>query len=320
MAADPMQADRAGRDFHAMPEPAADATPRVRVTHGERVIDRGSGLTKLDLVRYYDSVAEAILPQLRGRAVALLRAPRGVGGPVFFQKHAQPGAFAGVRQLDAALWPGHEALLEIHSREGLLGAAQMNVIEFHTWNSRTRAIGKPDRIVFDLDPGEGVAWAAVREGAVLLRSLLDQLGLRAWLKTSGGKGLHLAVPIAARWPFDTVKGFCQAVVQHLADTLPQRFVARSGPDHRVGRIFIDYLRNGLGATTVAAYSARARPGLGVSMPLAWDELDTLAGSAAWSVTDAAAWLVSRGADPWADMGEARQSLTAPMQRLGYRPS
>lgn len=301
----------------AAPKPAGTLAG-VRVTHGERVVDAKSGLTKLDLLRYYDSVAERMLPHLRGRAVALLRAPAGVGGETFFQKHLQAATMPGVRVLDASLWPGHEALLEIDSRAGLLGAAQMNVIEFHTWNSRTRSMGKPDRMVFDLDPGEGVAWPAMREGAQLVRALLTELGLQAWLKTSGGKGLHVVVPLAARWDFDTVKGFSQAVVQHLAKTVPQRFVAKSGPANRVGRIFVDYLRNGLGATTVAAFSARARPGLGVSMPLPWDALPALKRSDQWSVADAREHLSFETADPWADVAAARQSLVQPMKRLGYR--
>ena len=301
------------------PAASAPAPSGIRVTHGERVIDARSGLTKLDLIGYYDRVADAMLEGLRGRAVALLRAPQGVGGETFFQKHAQAAALPGVRVLDAKLWPGHEPLLEIRDREGLLGAAQMNVVEFHTWNSRTRSMAKPDRMVFDLDPGEGVDWPAVREGAQLVRALLAELGLQAWLKTSGGKGLHVVVPIAARWPFDTVKGFSQAIVRHLAQTLPDRFVAKSGPKNRVGRIFVDYLRNGEGATTVAAYSARARPGLGVSMPLPWEALEAISGSAHWSVADAAAHLESRRDDPWAGIDAARQSLAAPMRRLGHAP-
>jgi bifunctional non-homologous end joining protein LigD len=309
----PLHADRAGR------RAVARAPAGVRVTHGERVIDARSGLTKLDLLRYYDSVAEHLLPHLRGRAVALQRAPDGVGGETFFQKHVQGRALPGMRVLDPQLWPGHAALLEIHSREGLLGAAQMNAVEFHTWSSRVRRMDRPDRLVFDLDPGTGVAWPAVREGALQVRALLQELGLAAWLKTSGGQGLHLVVPIAARWEFDVVKGFAQAVVQHLARTLPQRFIARSGAAHRVGRIFVDYLRNGVGATTVAAFSARARPGLGVSMPLPWEALAALESSAQWTVANAGAALARRGDEPWADAGTARQSLVRPMQRLGYRP-
>jgi bifunctional non-homologous end joining protein LigD len=193
----------------------------------------------------------------------------------------------------------------------------MNVVEFHTWNSTTRHIDQPDRMVFDLDPGEGVAWPAMQEAAQLTRALLEHLGLRSWLKTSGGKGLHLVVPLAPRWDADTVKGLSQAVVQHLAQTIPQRFVARSGPANRVGKIFVDYLRNGQGATTVAAFSARARPGLGVSMPLPWEALDGLKSSDQWTVANARDALSLRRADPWADYADARQSLAAAMKALGF---
>jgi bifunctional non-homologous end joining protein LigD len=223
-----------------------------------------------------------------------------------------------MRELPADLWPGHDALLEVHTRDALLGAAQMNVIEFHTWNSRTRNLLKPDRMVFDLDPGEGVAWPQMQEAALLVRALLDELGLASWLKTSGGKGLHVVVPLAVRHGFDVVKGFSQAVVQHLAATIPQRFVEKSGPRNRVGKIFVDYLRNGEGATTVAAFSARARPGLGVSMPVAWDELDALKGGDHWTIATARDHLSLRGADPWADMDAARQALGGAMKALGWK--
>src|SRR5262249_14487052 len=153
-------------------------------------------------------------------------------------------------------------------------------------NSTTKSIGKPDRIVFDLDPGEGLSWSRVQEGALLVRTLLDELGLKAWLKTSGGKGLHIVVPLAARLPAETVKGFAQAVVQHLAGTIPSRFVATSGARNRVGKLFVDWLRNGSIATTAAAFSARARPGLPVSMPIAWEQLEAIKSGAQWTIADA----------------------------------
>ncbi|HSW04814.1 DNA ligase D [Aquabacterium sp.] len=289
----------------------------LAISHPDRVIDKHSGLRKIDLVRFYEQVAGHLLPQLAGRPVALLRAPAGVGGAMFFQKHAEGLRIPGLRVLDAALWPEHEALIEVASVEALIGAAQMNVIEFHPWNATTRRIDQPNRLVLDLDPGEGVAWPQVREAAQLVRTLLDELGLRCWLKTSGGKGLHLVLPIAPRWSADTVKAFSRAIVQHLAKTVPSRFVATSGPSNRVGRIFVDYLRNGLGATTVAAYSARARPGLGVSMPIGWDALADLASSAQWTVADTVAHLRQRGADPWGGLAACRQGLGEAMRRLGF---
>jgi bifunctional non-homologous end joining protein LigD len=288
----------------------------IRVSSPSRVIDASSGATKLDLVRYYDSVAEHILPHLTARPVSLVRGPQGIAGELFFQKHLE-AKIAGVVELDPALWPEHTSLMEIATREGLLSAAQMNTVEFHTWNATVRAIDKPDRMVFDLDPGEGVTWKQIQESALLVHALLDELGLRSFLKTSGGKGLHVVVPIAPRADWDTVKGFSQAVVQHLAKTIPDRFVAKSGATNRVGKIFVDYLRNGLGATTAIAYSARARPGLGVSMPIAWEELDAVKSGAQWTIATAREYLSFRKADPWADYAKNKPTLTAAMKALGY---
>jgi bifunctional non-homologous end joining protein LigD len=293
-----------------------DSASRIKVTHGERVIDAATGLTKLDLVRHYESVAERILPHLLGRPVSLVRGPEGVGGPLFFQKHDEAGSIPGLRQLDRKLWPEHAPLLEVNSVDALLAAAQMNVIEFHTWNSTVKKIDQPDRIVFDLDPGDGVSWERVRDAALLTRTLLEELGLQGWLKTSGGKGLHVVVPILPKLDYDTVKDFSEAIVIHLAKTIPSRFVAKSGPSNRVGKIFVDYLRNGHGATTACAFSARARPGLGVSMPVAWDDLPGLKSAAQWNVATAREHLSFVHTDPWADYFSAKQTLTAAMKLLG----
>src|SRR5437762_4282939 len=207
-------------------------------------------------------------------------------------------------------------MMEIDSFTALIGAAQMNVIEFHTWNATTRNIEKPDRMTFDLDPGEGVAWPAMREAAELTHALLDEIGLVSFLKTSGGKGLHIVVPLTPRDDWDTVKGFSQAVVQHLARVLPTRFVAKSGARNRVGKIFVDYLRNGRGATTVAAFSARARPGLGVSIPIAWDELDGPRSAVQWNVANVGPRLEElESHDAWTGYADTRQSITRAASRL-----
>jgi bifunctional non-homologous end joining protein LigD len=221
-----------------------------------------------------------------------------------------------VAQLDPKIFPGHPAMLEIVSPEGLLSAAQMNVIEFHTWNGVKTAIDKPDRMTFDIDPGEGVSWPQIQEAAQLVRAMLTELGLPCFLKTSGGKGLHLVVPLRRLLDWDTVKDFSQAVVQHMARTLPDHFVAKSGPSNRVGRIFIDYLRNGYGATTVCAWSARARPGLGISVPVRWDELGSLQGGAHWTVASVHTRL-DQGNEPWADYEKSRTALGPAMKKLGF---
>lgn len=313
-------ASRVARASAAASPPASSrrgASPGLKVTHADRVIDPSTGLTKLDLVRYYQSVAEWMLPHLANRPVSLVRGPRGVGGQLFFQKHDDKLSIPGLESLDPRIWPEHPPLLAVPAAEALASAAQMNVIEFHTWNSVVKTVHKPDRMVFDLDPGEGTTWKHIQEAALLVRALLQQLGLAAWLKTSGGKGLHVVVPLTPRHDYDTVKGFSQAIVQHLAKTIPSRFVAKSGPANRVGKLFADYLRNGFGATTAAAFSARARPGLGVSMPVSWDELDRLKNAAQWTIVDARQHLSFQTTDPWADYWTTRQTLTAGMKALGY---
>jgi DNA ligase D-like protein (predicted polymerase) len=210
---------------------AAGSLSSIKVTHGERVIDATTGLTKLQLVRYYESIADRILPHLKGRPCSLVRGPNGVAGQLFFQKHGEKIGIPGIKELDPALWPGHAALIEVDNATALAGAAQLNVIEFHTWNSTKKAIDRPDRMIFDLDPGEGTSWAHVQEAAVLTRTLLSELGLQSWLKTSGGKGLHVVVPLAPRADYETVNGFSKAIVQHLARTIPSRFVGELPKEH-----------------------------------------------------------------------------------------
>jgi bifunctional non-homologous end joining protein LigD len=288
----------------------------VKVSNPDRVIDPSTGLRKIDLVHYYESVAEFMLPHLKGRAVSLVRGPTGITGQLFFQKHDDKLTIPGMRELDQQLWPEHPPLLEVPSAKAIVSAAQMNVIEFHTWNSSVKRFDLPDRVIFDIDPGEGVKWPQVQEAAMLTRALLEELQLRSWLKTSGGKGLHVVVPLAPKLDYDTVKDFSQAVVQHLARTIPSRFVAKSGASNRVGKIFVDYLRNGFGATTAAAFSARARPGLGVSMPVAWDQLMELKSGAQWTIATAREYLSFRKDDPWEDYAKCRQTLTKAMRALG----
>lgn len=286
-----------------------------KLTNPDRVIDPSTKLTKLDLARYYGLIAPLMLEHLKGRPVSFLRAPAGIQGEFFFQKHLE-AAMPGVKPLPAKLDPDHPPLLEVPTAEAIMSAVQMNVVEFHTWNAVKTSIDKPDRMMFDLDPGEGVQWPTMQQAANLVRVLLQEIGLQAWLKTSGGKGLHVVVPLRKQYDWDTVKRFSQAIVQHLARTLPQLFVAKSGPKNRVGKIFADYLRNGFGATTVCAWSARARPGLGISAPVTWDELDKLNSGAHWTIQDVHSRL-DAGNTPWDDY--APQSLTAAMAAMEFEP-
>lgn len=268
----------------------------VKVTNGDRVIDQVSGATKEALVAYYAAAADVMLPHLSDRPTVLVRAPSGVSGELFFQKHAESAKLTGLTRYPTDLHPEHPPMLSIASKEGLLATAQWNVIEYHTQNAAGTRYETPNRMLFDLDPGEGVSWPKVQEAALLVRGMIEHLGLQAFLKTSGGKGLHVDVPIEPDFGWAVVKDLSRAIVRHMSKLLPDRFVVKSGPLSRKGRIFIDYLRNGRGATTACAWSARA-PGLGISVPVEWDELEGLISGAHWSILNVAERLAI-GNDPW----------------------
>jgi len=304
---------------HGEPGPSFGKLPAsLKITNGERVIDQQSGATKLDLVRYYAHVGALMLEHVKGRPLSLVRAPGGVGGELFFQKHADVDKLPGVKQMDQALDPDHPSMLEVGSVAGILSAAQWNVVEFHSQNAIGKAYETPNRMVFDLDPGEGVAWQVMQEAAQLMHAFLDELGLPSFLKTSGVKGLHVVVPIKPGHDWETVKDFSQAIVRRMADTLPERFAFKSGARNRVGKIFIDYLRNERGATTAVAWSARVRPGLGISVPLAWDELMSITASDQWNVRNAHT-RVELGNVPWAAYAKSARSLAAAMKKLDFTP-
>jgi bifunctional non-homologous end joining protein LigD len=309
-----------GKVAKASASPAVD--PRLpatlRVSNPERIVDPESNTKKIDLVRYYALVTPLMWPHLKDRPIAMVRAPDGIGGQLFFQKHLDRYKLAGIEPLDPSLFPGHPPMVYVARQEGLLSAAQMNVVEIHTWNGVRTNIDKPDRVTFDLDPGEGVEWHHIQEAAQLVHAFLGELGLPNFLKTTGGKGLHIVVPLKKQFDWDTVKDFSQAVVQHLARTIPDRFVAKSGGGNRVGKIFIDYLRNGYGATTACAWSARARPGLGISVPVHWSELGSLKSGAHWTVASVHTRL-DVGNEPWAEYESSRATLAKAMKAIGFKP-
>lgn len=291
----------------------------VPISHPERVIDSQSGMRKVDLARFYSEIAEWLLPFLDNRPVSIVRAPDGVGGELFFQKHAERLAIPHIKHLDPILDPGHDRLMEIDSVPALVGAVQMGTIELHTWGATSSSIEKPDHFVLDLDPDAALPWRSMLEATRLTLSVLDELGLDAYLKTSGGKGMHIIVPLARHASWDTVKAFAKAIAQFLATQLPERFTATSGPKNRVGKIFVDYLRNGRGASTVAAYSVRARPGLPVSVPIARDELDGLRASNQWHVGNLQKRLSALKGDPWAGYSNRQRITKALWERLGAEP-
>ncbi|SMC91904.1 MULTISPECIES: DNA ligase D [unclassified Pseudomonas] len=283
----------------------------LRLTHPDRVVDATTGATKREVAQYYAQVADWLLPQLKDRPVALVRAPDGLDGELFFQKNAGQLNIPNVLSYNKA--QAGQAAMVLNRADSLMGAVQMNTLELHTWNATTKDFDKPDRFVLDLDPDPALPWKAMLEATQLTLTLLDELGLKVFLKTSGGKGMHLVVPLTRRAGWDEVKDFSHALVNHMAGLFPDRLSAVSGPKNRVGRIFIDYLRNGKGATTAAAYSLRAREGLPVSVPIWREELNQLKGANQWNIGNLHTRL-SQVEDPWAEMGKTRQSITLRMRK------
>ncbi|WP_332768853.1 DNA ligase D [Pseudomonas koreensis] len=316
-ASKPLSKKNAASKTESAPSQANLANGKVRITHPERVIDAVSGTTKMQLAEYYASVAEYILPHLKDRPVALVRAPDGIAGELFFQKNAERLAIPGISTLDKDVTG--QPVMMINSAEALIGAVQMSTVELHTWNATQTDLDKPDRFVLDLDPDPTLPWKSMVEATALTLTVLDELGLKAFLKTSGGKGIHLVVPLTRKHGWDEVKDFSHAIVSHMAKLLPDRFSAVSGPKNRVGKIFIDYLRNGLGATTICTYAARAREGMPVSVPVFREEVAEIKGGNHWNIHNVHERLAEVGEEPWADIKKTRQTITAQMRkRVGMK--
>jgi bifunctional non-homologous end joining protein LigD len=300
----------------AAEEAAGDG--KIRITHPDRVIDVSSGATKMQLARYYAQVFPWIAPHLKDRPVALVRAPEGIAGELFFQKNAEKLAIPGLISMGKEY--SGQPIMIIDNPEALIGAVQMSTIELHTWNATSADLEHPDRFILDLDPDPTLPWKHMVEATQLTLAILDELGLKSFLKTSGGKGIHIVVPLKPKAGWDEVKAFSQAIVTHMAKLLPDRFSAVSGPKNRVGKIFIDYLRNSQGATTICAFSARTRDGLPISVPVLREEVAELKGANGWTIHNFMERLADQD-DPWAGYGKVRQTITADMRkRIGMKRS
>ncbi|WP_417780855.1 non-homologous end-joining DNA ligase [Stutzerimonas xanthomarina] len=281
----------------------------IGISNPQRVIDQRSGATKLQLAQYYLSVGDWLMPHLTQRPLSIVRAPDGVDGDSFFQRHCGRLKMPHMRVLDKSLDPEHARLIQADSITAVVEAAQMGTVEFHTWNARSDRIDRPDRIVFDLDPDPELPWSSMIDATRLTLDLLSELGFKAFLKTSGGRGMHVVVPISRRHDWECVNSFARSVTERLAAQSPDQIVVKMGPKNRVGKIFVDYLRNQRGASTVAAYSVRARPGLPVSVPISLDELEKIDGANQWTIHTLQQRLESAKSDPWAEYGSTRQGLS-----------
>lgn len=282
----------------------------VRLTHPDRVLYPDVGLTKLDIAHYYETVADWILPYVVDRPLTIVRCPEGQTGECFYQKNWKSTLPPQVGKTAVRTESATQQYVTIHDVAGLVALVQVGVLEMHPWGSTTRRLESPEQMVFDLDPGPGVAWSGVRSAARELKSVLEELGLRSFVRTSGGKGLHVVVPLSGRNTWDDVKQFSHDVATGMAHHRPARYVSTMSKSIRKGKIFIDYLRNQRGATSVASYSTRSRSGAPVATPLAWDELGRIRSPAQFTVANVPGRLKRLAADPWEEFFKTRQSLSA----------
>ncbi|HEV2538499.1 MAG TPA: non-homologous end-joining DNA ligase [Frateuria sp.] len=280
----------------------------VRITHPSRVVYPEDGITKGEVAAYYAAVADWILPELANRPLSMVRCPGGTDSACFFQKHHAAKLGSSVRAIPLEEKEGEDEYVYIRDLTGLLQLVQMNTLEFHPWGSRVDKPDSPDRIVLDLDPAPGVAWEAVVEGAREIRGQLDRLGLASFVRTSGGKGLHVVVPFRRGPGWPAVKAFCESLADAMVERDPGRYIATASKAKREGKIFIDWLRNARGATSVCNWSLRARAGAPVAMPLRWEELGKIESGAAFGMRAALERARSLKADPWDGMAKLQQRL------------
>ncbi len=297
---------------------ASDNVAGVKLSHPDKPYFPEAGISKRDLAIFYDAIADRMVPYLRDRPLALVRCPDGWRGQCFYQKHADRSVNAAVPRIAVPESGGTATYFGANSAQALAGLVQWGVIELHPWGSRAPRLDRPDRLIFDFDPDEGVGWTPLVEAVSTLRVLLDDLGLEGFLKTTGGKGLHVVVPIRATLEWDEAKGFARAVADFLVRTFPDRFTATVSKARRKGRIFIDYLRNAEGATAIAPYAVRARANAPVSTPIDWSELDSDVRFDRFNVRTVTERLAARRDDPWAAFAKTRQSVTrAAFRRIGF---
>ena len=292
---------------------------KMELTHPEKILDPESGMTKQSLAEYYVAVSEHLLPHIANRPLSVVRCPDGDNKPCFFQKHVGQGLPAGVNSVSIRSKRTGEKddFLTVDSAAGLVGLAQMGVLEIHPWGSQNDSLERPDKIIFDLDPDVAIKWRALADTALELHRRLKKRGLESFVKITGGKGLHVVIPIKPEHEWPAIKEFAHNLVLDLESEQPDLYITKMTKAQRKNRIYLDYLRNDRGATSVAPYSPRARSGAPVSMPLHWKELNVEA-APAFRVSDFPDWRGRLGRDPWKALGSPRQRLTADIMAAARR--
>jgi bifunctional non-homologous end joining protein LigD len=286
----------------------------VRLTNPDRVFYPADGITKLQLAQYYATIAKWALPELAGRPLSMVRCPEGIDGQHFYQKHDMPGFAEALGRIPITEKSVNNMYLFIKDLTGLVAVVQMGVLEIHPWGSTVDRLETPDRITFDFDPDLGLPWQHVIDAAIEMREALLGIGLQSFPKTTGGKGLHVVVPVAPKLDWDAVKEFAKWVAERFAAAYPDRFTTNMAKRARTGRIFLDYLRNGRGATAIGAYSPRARQGAPVATPLSWEEVEKGVKPDAFTVERVPARLAKLTSDPWAELSKLRQSISARIRK------
>jgi bifunctional non-homologous end joining protein LigD len=282
----------------------------VRLTSPDKVMFSQAGITKAELADYFLCVADRMLPHIENRPLSFVRCPEGADAQCFFQKHTAKGMPAALKSVSLKESDGKPAeYLMIDTRAGLAAAAQIGALEIHVWGSRASKLEKPDRLVFDLDPDVGVDFAGVRDAARDVRDLLQAANLKSFAMVTGGKGIHVVVPLDASQDWDEIKGFAKGVATRLAETEPKRFTATMSKAKRKGRIFIDWLRNERGSTAIAPYSTRAKPDASVATPVTWAELGRISHANSFTVPDVVRRLTDKS-DPWDGYFAVRQKIGA----------
>jgi bifunctional non-homologous end joining protein LigD len=302
-----LRGDKAAKDVQA--EQAAPAMrTRVRLTHPDKVLFPESGVTKAELAAYLDMAAARMGTHLYGRPVSLVRAPDGVGKQTFFQKHAMKGMPDDIKLIPIKESDGKaEEYITLPNATAIVSAAQISALEFHLWGSRNKDLEHADRLIFDLDPDEDLDFQIVKRAAFDIKALLDSADLTSWAMITGGKGIHIVLNVKPRLEWDEFKQFAGDVAEQIAALDPKRFVANMSKAKRKGRIFIDYLRNGRGATAIAPYSPRARGTAPIAVPVSWDELKTIPAANVFKLKDMHARL--NEPDPWADYSKSAVTIT-----------
>jgi bifunctional non-homologous end joining protein LigD len=290
---------------------AAPTKLGFRVTHPDKVVDPETGVTKQALIDYYLAVAPRMLPHVVGRPLSLVRCPNGAGKKCFYQKHLGPGMPPGIEGVEIPNLKGKEpeTYVTVQGAEALAGLAQMNVLEIHPWGSTNADLEHPDRIIFDLDPDEGVSWPTLCEAALEVRERLTKLGLRSFVKTTGGKGLHVVAPIRAIRGWEQIKAFTHAFTLQMEQDNSKLYISKMTKAARKNKIFVDYLRNERDATAVAPYSSRARLGMSAALPLQWTDLKSPK-APRFVIANFSDWSDKLQQDPWKPMLEIEQEIPA----------